>query len=190
MSPQQQQIVQAQVRALDAQQQAQIQAQGQPGTPASRQIQTGQQPAIQIQTHNLPSQPATQPLVAAVQFANGTSGSPPPQQAVSSTSGTPVSINGSASGSTNGGTVVQRPASVQNQEATATPSPLDPDTAAVITSIGAQPVASYYNALKTLQSMFEVNDGVTINPNGSAQTRFQVTPQVSGAWYLFLTSMN
>ena len=75
--------------------------------------------------------------------------------------------------------MVQRPASVQNnQEATATPSPLDPDTAAVITSIGAQPVASYYNAIQTLQSMFEVNDGVTINPNGSAQTRFQVTPQV------------
>ena len=79
--------------------------------------------------------------------------------------------------------MAQRPALVQNQEATATatPSPLDPDTAAVITSIGAQPVASYYNAIKTLQSMFEVNDGVTINPNGSAQTRFQVTPQVRDA---------
>ena len=79
--------------------------------------------------------------------------------------------------------MAQRPTLVQNQEATATatPSPLDPDTAAVITSIGAQPVASYYNAIKTLQSMFEVNDGVTINPNGSAQTRFQVTPQVRDA---------
>jgi len=86
--------------------------------------------------------------------------------------------------------VIQRPASVQTQEATATPSPLDPDTAAVITSIGAQPVASYYNAIQTLQSMFEVNDGVTINPNGSAQTRFQVTPQVGGVGSLFLTSMS
>ena len=67
---------------------------------------------------------------------------------------------------------------MQNQEVTTTPSPLDPDTAAVITSIGARPVASYYNAIQTLQSMFEVNDGVTVNLNGSTQTRFQATPQV------------
>ena len=87
-----------------------------------------------------------------------------------------MSINGSANG--NGGVVTQRPASVQNQETTAPPSPLDPETAAVITSIGAQPVASFYNANLALQSMFEANDGVTVNPNGSAQTRFQVTPQV------------
>ena len=185
MSPQQQQLVQAQVRALDAQQQAQAQAQAQQGqTPAPRQLQSGQtqpqQPAIQVQTHNLPTQPATQPLVTTMQFTNGTSASPPPQQSVSSTSGTPVSINGGASGNTNGGggAVTQGPASAQNQGVTATSSPLDSDAAAVITSIGgAQPVP-YFNAIQTLQSMFEVNDGVTINPNGSAQTRFQATPQV------------
>lgn len=184
MSPQQQQLVQAQVRALDAQQQAQTQAPAQQGqTPAPQPGQTQPQPpAIQIQTHNLPTQSTTQPLVTTMQFTNGTSASPPPQQAVSSTSGTPVSVNGSASGSTNGsgGTVTQRPASVQNQEATATPSPLDPDTAAVVTSIGARPVASYYTAIQTLQSMFEINEGVTVNPNGSTQTRFQATPQVCG----------
>ena len=76
--------------------------------------------------------------------------------------------------------MTQRPASVQNQEATTTPSPLDPDTAAVITSLGSRPVASFYNAIQTLQSMFEINDGVTVNPNGSTQTRFQATPQVRG----------
>ncbi|KAF9644037.1 hypothetical protein BDM02DRAFT_3190961 [Thelephora ganbajun] len=182
MSPQQQQLVQAQVRALEAQQ-AHAQAQGQQvQTPAPQQLQPGQtqpqQPAIQIQTHNLPAQPAAQPLITTIPLANGTSASPPPQQAVSSTSGTPVSVNGNSNGSANGngGAVTQRPASVQNQEATATPSPLDPDTATAITSISARPVA-YYNAIQTLQSMFEINDGVTVNPNGSAQTRFQATPQ-------------
>jgi hypothetical protein len=186
LSPQQQQqLMQAQVRVLEAQQQAQAQAQGQQGqSPAPQQPQTGQtqiqQPAIQIQTHNLPTQPATQPIVTTMQFANGTSASPTPQQAVSSSSGTPVSVNGSANG--NGGAATQRPASGQNQEATTMPSPLDPDAAATITSVGARPVASYYNALQTLQSMFEANDGVTVNPNpnGSTQTRFQATPQVCG----------
>jgi len=183
MSPQQQQLVQAQVRALEAQQQAQVQAQGQQGqTSTPQQLQPGQaqtqQPAIQIQTHNLPTQSATQPLVTTMQFTNGTSASPPPQQAVSSTSGTPVSANSSTNGNGNGGVATQRPTSGQNQEATAPASPLDSDTAAVITSIGARPVASYYNAIQTLQSMFEINDGVTVNSNGSTQTRFQATPQV------------
>jgi hypothetical protein len=160
MSPQQQQMMQAQVRVLE--QQAQAQGQGQPGqTPAP------QQPTIQVQTQNLP-----QP----VQFANGTSTSPPPLQAVSSTSGTPVSASGSVNG--NGGPAVQRSTPVQSQDATTTTPPLDADTAAVITSIGARPVASYYNAMQTLQSMFEINDGVTVNANGSTQTRFQATPQV------------
>jgi len=184
MSPQQQQMVQAQVRALEAQQQAQVQAQGQGQTPTPQQLQAGQaqpqQPAIQIQTHNLPTQPAAQPLITTMQFTNGSSASPPPPQSVSSSSGTPVSINGNSNGSANGngGATTQRPASVPNQETTAASPPLDPDTAAVITSIGARPVASYYNAMQTLQSMFEVNDGVTVNPNGSTQTRFQATPQV------------
>ena len=179
MSPQQQQLMQAQVRALEAQQQAQVQAQGQ--TPAQSGQTQPQQSAVQIQ--NLPIQPATQPLVTTIQLANGSSASPPPQQAVSSNSGTPVSINGSSNGSTNGngGAATQRPASAQNQEATATSPPLDPDTATVITSIGVRPVASYYNAMQTLQSMFEINDGVTVNPNGSSQTRFQATPQVGSA---------
>lgn len=187
MSPQQQQLVQAQVRALDAQAQAQGQ-QGQTPTPQPGQA-PPQQPAIQIQTHNLPAQPATQPLVTTMQFTNGTPASP--QQAVSSTSGTPVSVNGSASGSTNGngGAAPQRPASVQNQETTATPSPLDPDTAAVIASIGGRPVPSYYNAMQTLQSMFEVNEGVTVNPNGSTQTRFQATPQVGSICGWLLNSL-
>ena len=193
ISPQQQQqLVQAQVRVLEAQQQAQAQAQSQQGqTPSPQQHQPGQtqtqQPAIQIQTHNLPTQPAAQPLVTTMQFANGTSGSPPPQQAVSSSSGAPVSITANSSGSSNGSAVAvtQRPGSVQNQEVTATPPPLDPDTAAVITSIGARPVASYYNAIQTLQSMFEVNDGVTVNPGGSTQTRFQATPQVRNVCGLF-----
>ena len=183
MSPQQQQLVQAQVRVLEAQQQAQAQVQSRQGqTPSPQQPQPGQtqpqQPVIQIQTHNVSTQPATQPLITSVQFANGISASPP-QQAVSSGSGTPVSTNGSSNGGANGsgGTATQRPASAQNQEATATPSPLDPDTADVITSIGARP-AAYYNAIQTLQSMFELNDSVTINPNGSTQTRFQATPQV------------
>jgi hypothetical protein len=84
---------------LEAQQQAQAQAQGQQGqTPVPQQVQSGQaqpqQPAIQIQTHNLPGQPVAQPLVTAMQFANGKSASPPPQQTVPSNSGTPVSING------------------------------------------------------------------------------------------------
>ena len=186
LSPQQQQqLMQAQVRVLEAQQQAQAQAQGQQGqSPAPQQPQTGQtqlqQPTIQIQTHNLPTQPAAQPLITTMQFANGTSASPPPQQTVSSNSGTPVSVNGSANG--NGGAAAQRPTSGQNQETTTITSPLDPDAAAVITSLGARPVASYYNALQTLQSMFEANDGVTANPNpnGSTQTRFQATPQVCG----------
>jgi hypothetical protein len=174
---------------LEAQQQAQAQAQGQQGqTSASQQPPTGQaqpqQPAIQIQTHNLPTQPVAQPLIAAVQLVNGVSTSPSPLQAVSSGSGTPVSINGNSSGSANGntGAATQRPASGQNQETTATPSPLDSDTAAVITSIGARPVPSVYNAMQTLQSMFETsaNEGVNVNvnPNGSTQTRFQATPQV------------
>lgn len=195
MSPQQQQLVQAQVRALEAQQQVQAQAQGQQGqTPAPQQLQPGQaqpqQPAIQIQTHSLPTQPAAQPLVTTMQFTNGSSSSSPPQQAVSSTSGTPVSVNGNSSGSANGngGAVTRGTGSAQNQEATATPSPLDPDTAAVITSLGARPVASYYNAIQTLQSMFEINDGVTVNPNGSTQTRFQATPQVRNACSRLLTS--
>ena len=181
MSPQQQQLMQAQVRALEAQQQAQAQSQ-QGQTPAPQQLQPGQtqpqQTTVQIQ--NLPVQPAAQPLVTTIQLANGSSASPPPQQAVSSNSGTPVSINGSSNGSTNGngGAATQRPAPVQNQEATTTPSPLDSDTAAVITSIGVRPVASYYGAMQTLQSMFEINDGVTVNSNGSSQTRFQATPQV------------
>jgi hypothetical protein len=72
--------------------------------------------------------------------------------------------------------VIQRPASVQNQEGT--PTPLDPDTAAVIASISSRPVAYYNNPIQTLQSMFEANEGVTVNPNGSTQTRFQATPQV------------
>ena len=182
ISPQQQQLIQAQVRVLEAQQKAQAQAQGQQGqTPAPQQVQSGQgqpqQPAIQIQTHNLPTQPVAQPLITTMQFANGKSASPPPQQSVSSNSGTPVSINGSSSGSGsgNGGAVIQRSVSAQNQEATSTQSPLDSDTTAVTTSIGARP---YYNAVHSLQSMFEANDGVTVNPNGSTQTRFQVTPQV------------
>ena len=174
--------MQAQVRVLEAQQ-AQVQAQAQTQTP--QQPQTGQtqpqQPTVQVQTHN-PPQPSTQPLVAAVQLTNGASASPPPQQAASSGSGTPVSVSGNSSGSTNGngGAVSQRP--TPNQEATATSPPLDPETAAVMTSIGARPVASYYNAMQTLQSMFEVNEGVTVslNANGSAQTRFQATPQVRG----------
>lgn len=188
MSPQQQQLMQAQVRALEAQQQVQAQAQGQQGqTPTPQQPGAAQpQSAIQVQTNNLGTQPATQPLVTTMQFANGASASPPPQQSVSSSSGTPVSINGSSSGSANGngngngGAVTQRPASVQNRDATMSPSPLDPDTSAVITSIGARPVASYYTAMQTLQSMFEVDGGVTVNPNGSTQTRFQATPQVRG----------
>lgn len=182
MSPQQQQqLLQAQVRVLEAQQQAQAQGQGQQGqtSPTTVAQTQPQQPAIQIQTHNLPTQPAAQPIVTTVQFANGTSGSPPPQQSISSNSGTPASVstnsNGSAGG--NGPATAQRPASVPGQEAAATSSPLDPDTAAVITSIGARPVASYYNAMQTLQSMFEVNDGV-VNSNGGTQSRFQATPQV------------
>ena len=188
MSPQQQQqLMQAQVRALEAQQQAQAQAQGQQTqTPTAQQPQSGQtqpqQPVIQIQTHNLSTQPAAQPLVTMMRFADGSSASPPPQQATSSNSGTPVSVNGNSNGSTNGntGAVTQRPGSGQNQEATAISSPLDPDTAAVITSLGARPVASYYNAMQALQSMFEANDGVAVgsNPNGGTQTRFQATPQV------------
>lgn len=186
MSPQQQQqLMQAQVRVLEAQQQAQAQAQGHQGqAPAPQQVQPGQaqpqQTATQIQTHNLPAQPAAQPLAATMQFANGKSASPPPHQAVSSNSGTPVSINGGSNGSANGngGAMTQRPASVQNQEATSAQSPLDPETATVITSIGTRPVASYYNAIQTLQSMFEANDNLAVNPNGSTQTRFQATPQV------------
>ena len=185
ISPQQQQMIQAQVRVLEAQQQAQAQAQGQQAqTSAPQQVQPGQaqpqQPTIQIQTHSLPTQQAAQPLVTTMQFANGKSASPPPQQAVSSSSGTPVSTSAGSSGSANGNgaAVTQRLGPVQNQEATSTQSPLESDTAAVISSIGTRPVASYYNAIQTLHSMFEANDGVTVNPNGSAQTRFQVTPQV------------
>lgn len=184
ISPQQQQLMQAQVRVLEAQQQAQAQAQGQQTqTPTPQQPQSGQtqpqQPTIQIQTHNLSTQPVAQPLVTMMRFADGSSASPPPQQATPSNSGTPVSVNGNSNGNANGnaGAATQRPASGQNQEAIS--SPLDPDTAAVITSIGARPVASYYNAIQALQSMFEANDGVTVSPNpgGSTQTRFQATPQ-------------
>lgn len=179
MSPQHKQLVQAQVRALEAQQQAQAQAQGQQGqTPAPQQLQPGQtqpqQPAIQVQVQNS-TQPTTQPLVTTMQFTNSLSASPP-QQTVSPSSGTPGSINGSSNG--NGGATIQGPASVQNQVAITTPSPLEPDTTDAATSVGTLPTASYLNAIQTLQSMFEVNDGATVNPNGSAQTRFQATPQV------------
>jgi hypothetical protein len=185
ISPQQQQqLLQAQVRVMEAQQQAQVQAQGHQGqTPVPQQVQPGQAPtqqsAIQIQTHNLPTQPAAQPFVTTMQFLNGKSASPSPQT-VTSTSGTPVSINGGSNGSANGngGAVIQRPASVQNPEATSTQSPLDPETAAVIASIGSRPTAYYNNTIQTLQSMFETNESVTVNPNGSTQTRFQATPQV------------
>lgn len=186
ISPQQQQLIQAQVRVLEAQQQAQAQAQGQQGqSPVPQQVQPGQsqpqQSAIQIQTHNLPTQSTAQPLVTTMQFTNGKSASPPPPQTVSSNSGTPVSINGGSSGSSNGNggvVVTQRPGSVQNQEGT--PTPLDPDTAAVMASIGSRPVAYYNNAIQTqtMHSIFEANEGVTVNPNGSTQTRFQATPQV------------
>ena len=171
--------MQAQVRVLEAQQQAQAQAQGHQGQSSTQQVQPGQaqpqQPAIQIQTQNLPAQPVAQPLVTTMQFANGKSASPPPQQTISSGSGTPVSINGGSNG--NGGAATQRPGSVQNQERTSTQSPPDLDTAS---TIGARPVASYYSAIQSLQSMFEPIDSVTVNPNGSTQTRFQATPQVCG----------
>lgn len=193
MSPQQQQLMQAQVRVLEAHQQAQAQGQ-QTRTPTPQQPQSGQtqpqQPAIQIQTHNLSTQPVAQPLVTTMRFADGSSASPPPQQVTSSNSGTPVSVNGNSNGNANGnaGAATQRPASGQNQEATAISSPLDPDTAAVITSLGARPVASYYNAIQALQSMFEANDGVVVSPNqnGSTQTRFQATPQVRCFYWVFV----
>lgn len=173
MSPQHKQLMQAQVRALEAQQQAQAQAQGQ-GQAQPGQAQP-QQPAIQVQVQNPPTQPTTQPLVTTMQFTNSMSASPP-QQTVSPNSGTPGSINGSSNGG--GGATTQGPALVQNQVAITTPSPLEPDTTDAAASIGTLSTAPYFNVVPTLQSMFEINDGATVNPNGSAQTRFQATPQV------------